>query len=77
VSTWNGLSLVQQSSGSVSRFELGSTGLKFAALSKSVRTQISLPVREYTLSDIDEIVKTITFGKPLSDLEKGQLEGLK
>jgi hypothetical protein len=42
--------------------------------SVEVYTQEAVKAKEYTDKDIDEIVKTITFGKTLSDQERNQLE---
>jgi hypothetical protein len=42
--------------------------------SVEVYTQEAVKAKEYTDKDIDEIVKTITFGKTVSDQERNQLE---
>jgi hypothetical protein len=39
-----------------------------------VYTQEAVKAKEYTDKDIDEIVRTITFGKTLNDQERNQLE---
>ena len=44
--------------------------------SAEVYTQEAVKAKEYTDNDIDEIVKTIIFGKKLSEQEKNQLEGV-
>jgi predicted nucleic acid-binding OB-fold protein len=42
--------------------------------SVEVDTQEAIRAKEYTDKDIDEIVRTITFGKTLNDQERNQLE---